>query len=298
MRRIVARLAIALVFVSALTLVLTDTQDVAARPPRAAEAEKPVVLAHLSDTHIGLRTAPQAAMNLRRAVELINQREVDAVLVTGDLGQNPESWDVARQILSGLRCDKVFIVPGNHDVRSDNVERWRREMGPDYHAFRVRGLTIYGIDSQLLGNWDNFSARTPAPLPEATRRAADEMLAWLEQQAEEQELPRGGGEQSRPLVFAMQHVPAVRAGDFPPDPKPYWVMQEPYRGRELELLRRLGVKHVFAGHWHRGMVFEAEGITWHVAPSTSWLPWGGELGFAMHTIAADGSVKTEFVRLD
>jgi hypothetical protein len=62
-------------------------------------------------------------------------------------------------------------------------------------------------------------------------------------------------------------------------------------------LHRLGIKHVLVGHWHNGRVFERDGITWHVAPATSWLPWGGELGFAMHAISANGDVRTEFVAL-
>jgi hypothetical protein len=55
---------------------------------------------------------------------------------------------------------------------------------------------------------------------------------------------------------------------------------------------------MLVGHWHNGRVFEREGVTWHVAPATSWLPWGGELGFAMHTINSNGDVHTEFVPLN
>lgn len=67
--------------------------------------------------------------------------------------------------------------------------------------------------------------------------------------------------------------------------------------RETELLHKLGVKHLLAGHWHSARVFEHDGITIHVAPSTSWLPLGGELGFAVHTLTADGAVQTEYVPL-
>ena len=95
----------------------------------------------------------------------------------------------------------------------------------------------------------------------------------------------------------MQHVPISRADGFPNDPKPYLTTQEPYRSRELDLLRRLGVKHVFVGHWHKGMVYNADGLTYHVAPATSWSPFGAPLGFAMHTISDHGDVQTEFVYL-
>jgi hypothetical protein len=63
-------------------------------------------------------------------------------------------------------------------------------------------------------------------------------------------------------------------------------------------LHKLGIQHMLVGHWHVGTVFERDGITWHVAPSTGrLLEWSGQLGFAMHTISRDGEVKTEFVWL-
>ena len=101
------------------------------------------------------------------------------------------------------------------------------------------------------------------------------------------------------IIIGIQHIPAARADNLPPDRKPYWVVNEPYRSRELQLLHKLGVRHMLAGHWHVGTVFERDGITWHIAPSTSRpLPWSQGLGFAMHTIGRDGDVKTEFVRLN
>ena len=56
---------------------------------------------------------------------------------------------------------------------------------------------------------------------------------------------------------------------------------------------------MLVGHWHVGNVFERDGITWHVAPSTSrLLPWSSPLGFAMHTISRNGDVRTEFVPIN
>ncbi|HEX3153584.1 MAG TPA: hypothetical protein VHV32_03115, partial [Candidatus Angelobacter sp.] len=104
---------------------------------------------------------------------------------------------------------------------------------------------------------------------------------------------RGGN-----IVIGIQHIPAERSSVLP-DSKPYWVINEPYRSRELDLLHRIGVRHMLVGHWHVGNVFERDGITWHVAPSTSrLLPWSTPLGFAMHTISPNGDVKTEFVSIN
>ncbi|HEX9255820.1 MAG TPA: hypothetical protein VF938_09745, partial [Candidatus Angelobacter sp.] len=161
-----------------------------------------------------------------------------------------------------------------------------------------------------------------------TEAESQKMLSWLSRQAPGSNAGdrgkrhwwnRGGNRDDRPqgdndddrrsndgndrddrggnIVIGIQHIPAERS-DVVPDPKPYWVISEPYRSRELNLLHRLGVRHMLVGHWHVGNVFERDGITWHVAPSTSrLLPWSGQLGFAMHTISRDGDVRTEFVPL-
>ncbi len=66
---------------------------------------------------------------------------------------------------------------------------------------------------------------------------------------------RGGN-----IIIGIQHIPAARGVNMPPDPKPYWVINEPYRSRELNLLHRIGVRHMLAGHWHVGTIFERDGI--------------------------------------
>jgi len=188
----------------------------------------------------------------------------------------------------------LYYAPGNHDVHSADVERYRRVFGKDYYQFDVKGVTFVVLDSQLLGNFDTYDAKQPRPLPPQTEDESERMLSWLADLhgSDRDDSARKG----KSTVIGIQHIPVFRDGSFP-DPKPYWVVNDPYRSKEMKLLHQLGVRHMLVGHWHNGRVFEKDGITWHVAPSTSWLPWGGELGFAMHTISADGDVHTEFVSL-
>lgn len=254
-------------------------------PPRSAE--QPITVAQLSDTHIGDKHAPHAAENLRHAVDMINERHPDAVILSGDIGENPKDWAEAKSILEKLK-PPLYYVPGNHDVHSNDVERYRKEFGKDYYEFHVKYATFVVIDSELLGNYDKYEAKTPLPLPNATEDESDRMLSWLNDLAKD----RGKNQ----VVIGVQHIPVFHDGKFP-DPKPYWVVSEPYRSREMKALHALGIKHMLVGHWHNGRVFEREGITWHVAPATSWLPWGGELGFAIHTIDTKGDVETEFIAL-
>jgi len=268
-----------------------------------------VTIAQISDSHIGLARAPEGADNLRHAVQMINQRNPDVVIVSGDIGERPSAWDQARDILKGLHA-KVYYVPGNHDVHSTDVDRYRKAFGDDYYKFQVKYVTVYMLDSQLWGNWDKFDAHTEPPMPAETKSEGEKELAWLNGQAgpgEDHGKQKGKNKKDKSgnadggqggVAIAVQHVPGERDHGFPNDPKPYWVLNDPWRGREEDALKKLGVHDVLAGHWHIGKVYDAGGFTWHVAPATSWSPFHGKLGFAMHTISPDGKVKTEFVYLD
>jgi DNA repair exonuclease SbcCD nuclease subunit len=261
-----------------------------------------VTVAQISDTHIGDKHAPHAATNLRQAVQMINARHPDAVILSGDIGENPQAWEEARSILADLK-PPLYYAPGNHDVHSTDVERYRRVFGKDYYTFQVKDITFVVIDSELLANIDVFDAKQPQPLPPQTEEESERMLNWLanlrtsDKERKEDRKHKNDHESDAHIFIGVQHIPVFRDGNFPRDSKPYWVINDPYRGQEMKILHDLGIKDMLVGHWHNGRVFDKDGITWHVAPSTSWLPWGGELGFAMHTISPDGKVKTEFVSL-
>jgi DNA repair exonuclease SbcCD nuclease subunit len=273
-----------------------------------------VTIAQLSDTHLGLARAPEGLDNLRRAVQMINQRNPDVVIVSGDIGERPSAWDQARDILKGLHA-KVYFVPGNHDVHSNDVDRYRQAFGDDYYKFQVKYVTVYMLDSQLWGNWDKFDAHTEPPMSPETKAEGEKEISWLNGQEgsgedhgkqkgkdkkdKNRDRDSGSADQREGgVAIAVQHVPAERDHGFPTDPKPYWVVNDPWRGREEDVLKKLGVHDVLVGHWHDARVFNAGGLTWHDAPSTSWSPFNGKLGFAMHTISPDGKVKTQFVYLD
>lgn len=272
----------------------------------AGRAQAQVTIAQLSDTHLGEQHSPHAADNLRRAVDMINSRHPDAVILSGDIGENPAEWDKAKSILKKLKAP-LYYAPGNHDVHSHDVDRYRGAFGKDYYRFQVKNVTFLVIDSQLLGNYDNFEARPLPPMPPQTEQESEKMLDWLSNQGgggdrhhdhdRDRDRDNDNDDRGRGIIIGIQHIPVFRDGNFPPDSKPYWVVNDPYRSREMDILHKLGVKHMLVGHWHNGRVFQHDGITWHVGDATSWLPWGGELGFAMHTISRDGDVRTEFVPL-
>ena len=258
-----------------------------------------VRIAHLSDLHIGLARAPQAADNLRKAVEIINQRGVDAVLVSGDIGEKPSDWEKARDILSHCKA-KVYYAPGNHDIHSNDFDRYRHVFGDDWYRVQIKNVVVYALDSEVFGDYDSYEAAKnslPPASDEARQNKAREMQ-WLEESAEKE---GGHGKQARDkdvVVIGMQHIPIARDGNVPKDGRPYWFIPEADRKPECELLKRLGIRNMLVGHWHHRDVYEYDGITWHVGAATSWATFGGELGFDIDTIQPNGEFKSEFVSLE
>ena len=140
-----------------------------------ASSPAQVTIAQISDTHIGEKRAPHAADNLKLAVQMINDRHPDAVILSGDIGENPEAWEKAKSILKRLK-PPLYYAPGNHDVHSSDVDRYRGVFGKDYYTFRVKDVEFVVIDSQLLGNFDSYDAKKPPPLPSATEEESDTPL--------------------------------------------------------------------------------------------------------------------------
>jgi len=247
-----------------------------------------VTIAQISDTHLGEKHSPEAADHLRKVAEMINARHPDAVIVSGDIGESSAKREEAKTILKAIICP-VYYAPGNHEFSDTNgLARYRKQFGPDYYDFQIENVKVLVLDSQLLGNYAHFESKTIVPLAAGMEVESDKMFAWLHREA---------GANTNTVVLAVQHIPLYRDKNFPHDAKPYWTVNPPYAQRESEMLHDLGVKHLLAGHWHIERVFEMNGITIHVAPSTSWLPLGGQLGFEIHTISDRGDVKSEFVPL-
>jgi DNA repair exonuclease SbcCD nuclease subunit len=275
-------------------------------------ASAQVRIAQLTDLHIGLARAPHAADTLREAVKIINDRGVDAVVVTGDVGENPGDWEIAREILGHLKAP-VYYIPGNHDIHSNDFDRYRKVFGDDFYRVRVKNVVIYALDSEVFGNYDSYDAAKVAlpPPSEEARENGTRMMHWL-QESVEHPVPEERGDRDKArkhakgndrerddhvVVIGMQHIPPVRHGNFPPDPRPYWTVPEPYRSQEIALLKKLGIHDMLVGHWHHRDEFEHAGIEWHVGAPTSWLTWGGQLGFDIHTITPDGKLTSEFIPL-
>lgn len=225
-----------------------------------------MLIAHLTDPHIGLDPGPLAGhvdptAALRRALAHVRalQPAPDVLLLSGDLTDagRPQDYQIIAELLQRelpAPADggpRVLAIPGNHDLRASALQMLPQAMAPAADApgglACVRathgGLHFIGLDTVVPG----------APHGEL----GDAQLDWLQRS-----LQACAGQ---PVLIFMHHPPLV-SGMAAMDACGL------LRGR-AELSRLVaahgGVQAIVAGHMHRTIVGQLGGAPVVVAPSTS-----------------------------
>lgn len=88
---------------------------------------KPVALselkiAHVSDVHI-----PNNVVNLEKLINILKRERPDIIVITGDLIYKYKEIDEFQigKLCNSLSCiAKTYAVTGNHEIWSNNVEKW------------------------------------------------------------------------------------------------------------------------------------------------------------------------------
>jgi 3',5'-cyclic AMP phosphodiesterase CpdA len=110
-------------------------------------ADKPVIIAQISDLHCGsvyFRSSLAEAM-----LQEVNALAPDIVVVSGDLTDMGlrDEYDRARALLDRIECDRMLVVPGNHDARNVGEVHFEELFGARKSEVRVGGVHLLGIDS-------------------------------------------------------------------------------------------------------------------------------------------------------
>jgi len=82
--------------------------------PRLPTTHDGLVVAHLSDLHVGERVSPGL---IRRAIDVCNAARPDLVAITGDVTDHGWEIDQAIEELRRLRPRPTYVILGNHDYR-------------------------------------------------------------------------------------------------------------------------------------------------------------------------------------
>ena len=181
------------------------------------------------------------------AIAAANALRPSFVVMGGDMVDDPASeaqLETVLRITAGLdNAIKMFWVPGNHDIAADTVhptphsiEKYREAFGPDYYSFE-RGDTRYVVMNTVV-----------IDRPEHVPSELEEQLSWLEF-----EVVRSR-EQGLQVILFGHHPLFLQSAD---EEDCYWNIPMERRRVLLDLIRRVGIKHAFAGHWHRNSLARA-----------------------------------------
>jgi 3',5'-cyclic AMP phosphodiesterase CpdA len=244
-----------------------DRGPVSISPPSAGRAStgssRIVRLGHISDIHLADRSryprhgftakdcerhSPRLAKGL---VDALREVGVDHLLVTGDLtlsGETREFERVADMLRPFAEADKLTVVPGNHDVWSeDAVEtaRFLRLVGPDGKGMRKAAPSYPWVaplgDEAVIVALD--SARQGEEPWETAGRLGTEQLRGA------RELVREHSRSGRAVLLAFHHHVVLPPERVPSDAL---VSRMPLADADqvVRLVAELPVAAVLHGHRH------------------------------------------------
>jgi len=223
----------------------------------ATAASRPVtgtpLLLQVSDTHIGYNKEanPDVAGTLKLTIEHVNAlpRAPALVLHTGDITHlsRAAEFDLAAELLKGLKAGELHTTPGEHDVADATVSEYFSRFGAasggrGYYSFDHQGVHFVALINVLNFQPGGLGALGPA------------QLEWLANDLK-------GLSSSTPIVL-FAHMPL-------------WTIYAPWgwgtadAEPALANLRRFGSVTVLNGHIHQ-IIQKTEGnITFHTARSTA-----------------------------
>jgi 3',5'-cyclic AMP phosphodiesterase CpdA len=207
----------------------------------------------ISDSHIGFDKAanPDVTATLREAIAKINAlpQAPEFVLHTGDLTHRSKAseFDTLDQTLKTMRTDKIFYVPGEHDVLNDNGEQYRERFGKGskgdgWYSFDQKGVHFIGLVNVM-----NLKAGGLGTL-------GHDQLEWLEDDVKHLK-------SSTPIVV-FAHIPLWAA-------YPEWGWGTEDSQQALAYLKKFGSVSVLNGHIHQVMQKVEGNVTFHTAMSTA-----------------------------
>lgn len=217
------------------------------------EMKGSLAFVQISDSHMGFNKPANTdvAATLQAAVDKINALSMPPafILHTGDISHlsRTQEFDTVEQILKGTKIDRVFYVPGEHDVLTDNGKDYLERYGKGAQAGGWYSFDSSGVHFIGLVNVMNLKAGGLGTL-------GSEQLEWLERDVKR--LPS-----STPLVV-FAHIPLWSV-------YPDWGWGTDDSAQALSYLKRFGSVTVLNGHIHQTMQKVEGNITFHTASSTA-----------------------------
>lgn len=222
--------------------------------PHAAGATADFSFVQISDTHIGAHSPANknVVATFEEAVRHINAlpRRPAFVVHTGDhvhLSKLSE-FDTARQILGTIKADRIFNVPGEHDVFLDHGKRYLQYFGQGAQGGGYFSMDLKGVHFIGLANSAGFVGKGQGVL-------GAEQLAFVKRDL-------AGLSADTPLVL-FSHVPLLPV--YLP-----WGWGTSDGAALLALVKRFHTVTALNGHIHQLITRMAGNVVMHTANSTAY----------------------------
>jgi len=189
-------------------------------------------IAQISDLHCGSQHFVPSLLD--RALVEINELAPDAVIVSGDLtgdGLRAE-YEEARTYLDRIECERMIVIPGNHDSRNVGYVHFEELFGQRRSELHGEGVSIVAVDS------------TEPDLDHGVIGRG--RYEWIEE--------RFGSTEAYLRIFVLHHhlLPVPGTG------RERNVVHD--AGDTLECLQRSGVQLVLSGHKHVPYAWRLENL--------------------------------------
>ena len=244
--------------------------------------EKPLMFVHMSDTQVGFIDTSAHFVHsdslFAAAVQAVNALSPACVVITGDLvdsATNTEQNEIFEKRTGEIEAP-VYLVPGNHDIRGYTPERFEEyvaKRGYGRFSFRLgegKGTAFIGIDSNCI--------------KDGCEEAENEQLEWLREELSKARSARH--------ILIFLHCPIILESIHEKDEYFNFPMEK--REFYINMFKEAGVEAVLAGHTHRTVVTEYDGIKFYTAGPVGNALGDGTPGFNVVTVGPDG-VVAEYV---
>lgn len=200
----------------------------------------------MSDPQFGMFTDnhgfARETQNFVKAIAAANRLHPAFVIVCGDLvNRTGDTAQIAEYKRIAAKLDSsipLYNVAGNHDVGNAPTDAslagYRKSFGSDYYTFEYRNLYGIVLNSSLFFD----SSKTPQ---EAARQSA-----WLHATLE------GTKKFKNKNIVVFEHIPWFI--NQPDEKNGYFNIPIQTRKAYVDLLKKYGVKYVFAGHLHKNAI--------------------------------------------
>jgi 3',5'-cyclic AMP phosphodiesterase CpdA len=234
----------------------------------------------MCDPQLGMGGYEHDVMTFTLAVKQINAMKPDFVVICGDLVQtaNDKSFKDFNRIRAGFKLP-CHCAAGNHDVANkptpESLRRYREKIGKDYFAVEHKGYTLVIANTQL---WK-------APLAGESEKHD----AWFKEALESAKA------KASPVIVVVHYPLFLKSPD---EKESYYNIPIPKRKELLSLCVENGVVGFLAGHTHRQISNEYQGMQMVNGETTSKNFDKRPMGFRLWNVSAKRKLRHRFVPLE